>query len=538
MSARVGAGAAVALTRAGIVRPLPPRTLRRVVHARRHLGDSLATLVAASAARWPDRPAVIDDAGTTTFAQLHVRATALACGLADQFGAGPDRSIAVLCRNHLGLIEAAVAAGRLGADLLLLNTDFAGPQLADVLTRERPGVLILDEEFLPALGVAGPDAPPAILAWHDGPVTGVTTVDALAALPLPTRPPRPTRASRLTILTSGTTGRPKGARRHVGGPAMLGVVASVLHRLGLRAGDPVAVAVPLFHGYGFALAILTLVLGGPLVLHRRFDADDVLAAVAEHRIAMLGVVPVMLKRLLDAPDTYDRSSLRVVLSGAAPLDPPLARRALDAWGDVLCNGYGSSETGIATLATAADLRVDPGSVGRPVLGTTVRIYDEAGRPLPPGKTGRVFVGSGMLFTGYTGGDDAGRSDDRIDGLVATGDVGHLDAAGRLSIDGRADDMILSGGENVYPQEVEDILHGHPAIADAAVLGVPDDEFGQRLAAWVARAEGAELDEDGVRSFVRERLARYKVPRDVIFVDDVPRTATGKVRRRVLLGGPD
>ncbi len=534
-AARIGAGAAVALSQAGIIRPLPARTLRRVINARRHLGDSLATLVAASAARWPDRPAIIDDAGTITFAQLHVRATALACGLASQFGAGPDRSIAVLCRNHRGIVEAAAAAGRLGADLLLLNTDFAGPQLADVLSRERPGVLILDEEFLPALGFAGADAPPAIVAWHDAPATSMTTVEELATAPLPARPPRPTRASRLTILTSGTTGRPKGARRSVGGPAMLGVVASVLHRLGLRTGDPIAVAVPLFHGYGFALAILSIVLGGPLVLCRRFDADELLRQIARHRIAMLAVVPVMLKRLLDAPGGHDRSSLRVVLSGAAPLDPPLARRALDAWGDVLCNGYGSSETGIATLATAADLRVDPGSVGRPVLGATVRVYDDADRPLPPGETGRVFVGSGMLFTGYTGGDGDGRSDDRIGGLVSTGDVGHLDAAGRLSIDGRADDMIVSGGENVYPQEVEDVLHGHPEIADVAVLGVSDGEFGQRLAAWVVRAEGADLDEDAVRAFVRERLARYKVPRDVQFVDELPRTATGKVRRRALPG---
>lgn len=531
---RIGAGAAVALTRAGVLAPLPPRTLRRVAAARRHLGDSLATLVAASAARHPDRLAIIDDAGAITFAQLHLRSTALACGLADRFGAGPDRSIAVLCRNHRGLIEATTAAGRLGADLLLLNTDFAGPQLADVLARERPGVLILDEEFLPALGFAGADAPPAVIAWHDGD-PALPTVEQLATTPLPSSPPRPTRSGRLTILTSGTTGRPKGAQRSVGGPSMLGVVASVLHRLGLRTGDPLCVCVPMFHGYGFALAVLAILLGSPLVLRRRFDAQETLALVAEHRVAMLAVVPVMLKRLLDEPAGPDRSSLRVVLSGAAPLDPSLARRTLDAWGDVLANGYGSSEVGIATMATAADLRDDPGSVGRPVLGATVRIYDDAGRPLPSGQTGRVFVGSGTVFSGYTGGDSAGRSDDTLDGLVATGDVGHLDARGRLSIDGRADDMIVSGGENVYPQEVEDVLHEHEEISDVAVLGIPDEEFGQRLAAWVVPTDGSDLDEEDVRAFVRERLARYKVPRDVMFVDDLPRTATGKVRRRALPG---
>lgn len=534
-AARIGAGAAVALAQAGVLRPLPPGTLRRVAATRRHLGDSLAALAGMSAARWPDRPAIIDDHGTLTFAQLHARTAALATGLADEFGAGPDRSVAVMCRNHRGFVEAMLAAGRLGADLLLLNTDFAGPQLADVLSRERPGVLILDEEFLPALGFAGPDAPPAVVAWHGDGEQSLPTVEAFASAPLTGRPPRPTRVGRLTILTSGTTGRPKGARRSVSGPAILGVVASVLHRLGARTGEPIAVAVPMFHGYGFALAILALLLGSPLILRRRFDAQETLALVDEHRIAVLAVVPVMLKRLLDAPESHDRSSLRMVLSGAAPLEPSLARRTLETWGDVLANGYGSSEVGIATMATPHDLRVDPSSVGRPVLGATVRIVDDAGRTLPAGETGRVFVGSGMVFSGYTGSDGAGRSDERLDGLVSTGDVGHLDLDGRLSIDGRADDMIVSGGENVYPQEVEDVLHEHEDIADVAVLGVPDGEFGQRLAAWVVPAEGGSLDGDDVRAFVRERLARYKVPRDVIFVEDLPRTATGKVRRRALPG---
>lgn len=526
--ARVAAGGIAALAAAGVVRPLPPRTVRRIAGARRHLGESLATVVAIGAARWPGRPAIIDDAGEVTYAQLHARTAALASSLRDRFGAGPDHSVAILCRNHRGLLEAATAASRLGADILLLNTDFAGPQLADVLARERPGVLVADAEFLPSL-----EHPPPLIVADAAPGDHVT-LDALASVPPPARPPRPRRASRLTILTSGTTGRPKGAQRAVGGPDVLGVLASVLHRLRLRQGDPMLVCVPLFHGYGFALSILAFVLGSPLVLRRRFDAEDVLGAVAAHRVAVLALVPVMLQRLLALPDDpAARASLRAVLSGAAPLDPALATRALDAWGDVLFNGYGSSEVGIATVATPADLREDPGSVGRPVLGATVRVVDDEGVTAPIGVTGRVFVGSGMVFSGYTGGDGAGRSDDRLGGLVATGDVGHLDAAGRLSIDGRADDMIVSGGENVYPHEVEEVLATHAQIADVAVLGVDDDEFGQRLVAWVVRAPGATLTDDGVRAHVRERLARYKVPRDVVFVEELPRTATGKVARRAL-----
>lgn len=529
-AARVIAGGVAALAEAGVVRPLPLRTVRRIAAARRHLGESLATVVAIGAARWPDRPAIIDDDEQITYAQLHARTAALAMSLRDRHGVGPHRSVAILCRNHRGLLEAATAASRLGADILLLHTDFAGPQLADVLTRERAGVLVADAEFLASLG----DAPPVIVA--DGAPGDHASLDALAAGPPPDRAPRPERASRLTILTSGTTGRPKGAQRAVGGLDVLGVLASVLHRLRLRGGDPLLVCVPLFHGYGFALSILAFVLGSPLVLRRRFDAEDVLRAVAAHRVAALALVPVMLQRLLALPDDpAARASLRAVLSGAAPLDPALATRALGAWGDVLFNGYGSSEVGIATVATPADLRDDPGSVGRPVLGATVRVVDAEGVTAPIGVTGRVFVGSGMLFTGYTGGDGAGRSDDRLGGLVATGDVGHLDEAGRLSIDGRADDMIVSGGENVYPQEVEEALAAHPAIADVAVLGVDDAEFGQRLVAWVVRADGAELTEEDVRAHVRDRLARYKVPRDIVFLDELPRGATGKVARRALPG---
>ncbi|MBJ7328440.1 MAG: AMP-binding protein [Solirubrobacteraceae bacterium] len=533
----MAAGAVRALSRAGVVRPVAPDTLRRVGGARHRLRESLASVVAIGAARWPDRVALSDDRGAVTYGELHRRGAALAAGLQRDLGVGPDRSLAILARNHNGAVEAAIAAGRLGADLLLLNTDFAGPQLADVLKRERPGAIAIDEEFLPALGFTGPSAPPAVVAWHDAPQT-LPTLESFASAPLTGPPPLPTRTSRLTILTSGTTGRPKGARRAIGATAMAGVVASALDRTGLRSGDPVFVAVPLFHGYGFALAVLALVLGCPLSLRRRFEPEAALALVDAERLRMMAVVPVMLKRMLDVPldvaATYDRASLEIVLSGAAPLDPVLADRTLRAWGPILYNGYGSSEAGVATLATPEDLHDDPSSVGRPVLGTTIRILDDDHQQLPPSVTGHVFVDSSLAFDGYTGEEGRGRKA-VVDGMVATGDMGHLDIHGRLSISGREDDMILSGGENVYPQEIEDVLHEHEGIADVAVLGVHDPEFGQRLAAYVVCEEGEFLGEEEIRSFVRERLARYKVPRDVVFIDELPRTATGKVRRRALPG---
>ena len=199
---------------------------------------------------------------------------------------------------------------------------------------------------------------------------------------------------------------------------------------------------------------------------------------------------------------------------------------MDQFGHVLYNAYASTEVGAGTLATPADLRTAPGTVGKPATGVKLRILDEHGKQLPTGQTGRIFIGSPLLFEGYTGGGNK----EIVDGLMSTGDLGHLDPQGRLYIDGRDDDMIVSGGENVFPQEVEDLLFGHGAVADAAVFGVEDEQFGQRLAASIVLADGASASEDELREYVRERLARHKVPREIAFVDALPRTSTGKLRR--------
>jgi fatty-acyl-CoA synthase len=241
----------------------------------------------------------------------------------------------------------------------------------------------------------------------------------------------------------------------------------------------------------------------------------------------------MLQRILELDDEvltrYDLSRLRVVPVSGSALPSVLARRWMDTFGENLFNLYGSTEVAWATIATPEDLRAAPGTAGKPPRGTIVRIYDDAGRPVRTGETGRIFVGNEMQFEGYTGGGGK----DVIDGLMSSGDVGHFDAEGRLFIDGRDDDMIVSGGENVFPGEVEDLLAGHDGIADVAVFGVPDEEFGERLAVVAVRRPGADVDADEVRRFVKQNLATYKVPRDVTFVDELPRTATGKVLKREL-----
>lgn len=242
------------------------------------------------------------------------------------------------------------------------------------------------------------------------------------------------------------------------------------------------------------------------------------------------MVPVMLERILALPAgvrrRYDTSSLRIVAVSGSALSGDLARRFMDAFGDVLYNVYGSTEVAWAAIASPADLRRAPGTAGRPPWGTVVRILGEDDQPLPAGGSGRVFVRNAMVFGGYT----AGGAKDVIDGLTATGDVGHFDDAGRLFVDGRADDMIISGGENVFPQEVEEALQRHPAVRDAAAIGVPDERWGAAIKAYVV-GQGVTADE--LKEHVRATLARSKVPREIVFVDALPRNPQGKVVKRDL-----
>jgi fatty-acyl-CoA synthase len=345
-------------------------------------------------------------------------------------------------------------------------------------------------------------------------------------------PPRPGRESTLTVLTSGTTGTPKGAARSV--PRSLGALGAVLERVPFRTHQTVELCAPMFHSLGLATTMLALGMGDTLVVRRRFSPQAALRSVEEHRADVLVVVPVMLQRMLDDPasDDVDLSSLSVVFLSGSQLGSALCSRASRRLGPVIYNLYGSTEVAYASIATPADLEAARSTVGRVLRGSVVHILDERSRPLPCGETGRIYVGNQIQFDGYTGGG----SKDVVDGLMATGDVGHFDARGLLFVDGRDDDMIVSGGENVFPREVEELLEQHPDVVECAVVGVEDDRFGQALRAVVVLRDGVACDEDGVRRHVRDHLARYKAPRDVVFVDRLPRNPTGKVLKRDLAAG--
>ena len=333
------------------------------------------------------------------------------------------------------------------------------------------------------------------------------------------------------ILTSGTTGTPKGAPRNE--PKSLGLIGGLLSKVPFRARETTELAVPMFHALGFACMALGLALGSTLVVRRHFDPEATLDSLEDNEATALIVVPVMLQRILELGDRAvaqrDLSNLRVIFVSGSALSIDLVKRSLKAFGPVLYNMYGSTEIAYATIATPKDLGREPGSVGTVVRGVVVKIFDDDGAEVKPGATGRIFVGNAAQFEGYTGGE----TKEQIKGLMSSGDVGHFDAKGRLFIDGRDDEMIVSGGENVFPAEVEELLAGHEAIDEAAVIGVDDEKFGQRLKAFVVVRSGQTLDEDTVKAYVKDNLARYKTPREVVFLDELPRNPTGKVLKREL-----
>jgi acyl-CoA synthetase (AMP-forming)/AMP-acid ligase II len=521
--------AARVFARAGITRPSRPDRIVRALTALHRYGPTLAAGYRGCAARFPHLTAIVDERGTLTFAEIDTRTNALAHGLAGR-GLRAGQGVAIMCRNHRGFVEASVACSKLGAHALYLNTAFARPQVSEVVQREAPTMVVYDEEFAPEV-IDACDDRAAFVAWAEDGEAPYPTLEQLVEENVATPLDPPDAPGRTVILTSGTTGTPKGANR--ASPDSLQPAAALLARIPLRAREPTVISAPLFHSWGFAHLFLSTALASTLVLRRRFDPEDTVRAIAQHRATALIVVPVMLQRILELPDDvlakYDVSALRVIASSGSALPGPLAQRVMDRLGDTLYNLYGSTEVAWAAIATPEDLRAAPGTAGRIPRGTAVQILDGDGRPLPPQQTGRIFVGSELLFDGYTGGEDKAR----IGALMSTGDVGHFDAAGRLFVDGRDDDMIVSGGENVFPSEVEDLLARVPGVRDVAVVGVADDEFGQRLRAFVVLEPAATLSEQDLKEHVRENLARYKIPRDVVVVDELPRNATGKVLKRTL-----
>ncbi|MBZ4577191.1 long-chain-fatty-acid--CoA ligase FadD2 [Mycobacterium avium] len=488
-----------------------------------------------NARRTPDRAAVIDEEGELSYAELDRAAHAVANGLIAK-GVKAGDGVAILARNHRWFLIANYGAARVGARIILLNSEFSGPQIKEVSEREGAKVIIYDDEYTKAVSKAEPPLGKlrALGTNPDADEPSGSTDETLAELVerSSSEPaPKADRHASIIILTSGTTGTPKGANRST--PPTLAPVGGILSHVPFKAGEVTSLPSPMFHALGYLHATIAMFLGSTLVLRRKFKPPLVLQDIEEYRPTAMVVVPVMLSRILDTLEKMDNkpdlSSLRIVFVSGSQLGAELAARALKDIGPVIYNMYGSTEIAFATIAGPKDLERNAATVGPVVKGVKVKIFDDNGKELPQGEVGRIFVGNTFPFAGYTGGGNK----QIIDGLLSSGDVGYFDEHGLLYVSGRDDEMIVSGGENVFPAEVEDLISGHPDVVEATAIGVEDKEWGHRLRAFVVKKEGADLDEDTIKHYVRDHLARYKVPREVIFLDELPRNPTGKILKREL-----
>ncbi|MGH2723719.1 MAG: AMP-binding protein [Actinomycetota bacterium] len=499
-------------------------------------GPSLGILSHLNARAFPDKEAVVDRWGTLTWSELDGRVNRLAGALAS-LGASPGDRVALLLRNGRELVEGVLAAQKVGVVACPLNTWARPSELRPALEQTEPRVLLYDELHADRVGeLAGGMA---LVAAGDGEnaVPGSRPYEDLLAEHPPT-PPGPLTLNRgshrIVIHTSGTTGKPRGAARGTGGGEITSILG-LLTAVPLRRDDVVCIPAPMFHSFGMLTFSLAMLLGCTMVLPERFDARGTLRMVEDTGATAVALVPVMISRIVSLPEEarsgFDLSSLRIVFTSGASLGQELRARAREVLGDVLHDLYGSTEAGWVTVATPRDMARRPATVGRPVPGVEVAVFSPEGRPLGAGETGEIHVRSDATFEGYTSGE--GREGRQ--GYLAVGDLGHLDERGYLFVEGRADDMVVVGGENVYPVEVEQVIERVAGVDEVAVVGVPDPEYGRVLAAFVA---GSASEEDVLKA-CRAELASFKVPRHVDIVDELPRTSTGKVLKRELRapGGP-
>ncbi|HYI46501.1 MAG TPA: AMP-binding protein [Actinomycetota bacterium] len=495
-------------------------------------GPSLGILSQMHAVVLGDKPAILDRNGTESWKELDRRANQVARALKQEGLRGNDR-VALLLRNGREMIEVALGTQKLGIVACPLNTWAKPKELKSTIESADPSLLFYDTKHAEQVEECS----------HQG-ITLVYVGSKEGALPdsisyedwigeQSTLPPPPFTRDRgspkVVIHTSGTTGTPKGAERNASA-AGIGTLANLLGRVPYRRDDIVFCPAPLFHSFGLATFTFASALGSTMVLPEKFDPEESLKLIDEHKATAASFVPVMIKRIVSLDDEikkkYDLSSLRVVLASGSAMSPELRKAAMELFGDVLYDLYGSTEIGWATIATPEDMKSKPKTVGKVVDGIEVAVFSESGDRLPEGETGELFVKSSILFEGYT----SGETKDERDGYMSIGDLGYLDGDGHLFIEGRADDMVVVGGENVYPIEIEELIESLDGVDEAAVLGVKDDEYGEVLAAFVVGS----TSEDKVQSACEKDLASYKVPKRVEIIDELPRTSTGKVLKRELI----
>jgi fatty-acyl-CoA synthase len=510
-------GGIAALVRAGVIRPMLPRPAMLGVALEVPLTrPNLGTAIAWQASSQPDAVAVVDDGGMLSWAELDRRVTRLANVLL-QHG-DPGGCVAFMLRNGRESLECYAAGGRAGLAPVPLNTWATSSELARILHMQRPAVLVADDEFADVIARAVRDLedPPIVLGVGPGGTYETELATASATAPFSRG------TGKIVIHTSGTTGVPKGAERTVG-MSGIGALLGFAMKVPLRRGDRMLVAPPMFHSFASGMVGAACLIGATVVLPRSFDPSRFERQIRDHDVTAAVLVPIMVRRILDEVEPSAPSPLRIVLTSGSALATSLRDEAQRRWGQVVYDLYGSTEAGWVAISTPQDFVERRGTVGRPGPGMRVEVVGDRGHPLPTGEIGALRVATGTEFSGYTG-TDGHR------GAWDIGDLGYVDEDGYLFVTGRRDEMIISGGENVYPSEVEEQLEDHPRISEVAVIGMEDDEYGHVLWAYVV----GDVEPEQVRAWLRERMARYKVPKRIVIVDELPRNATGKVLKRLLL----
>ncbi|MFN2587439.1 MAG: AMP-binding protein [Actinomycetota bacterium] len=479
-----------------------------------------------------DKPALHDRDGMLTWREVDRRANQ-AAHLLEARGIGPRDRVALLLRNGREMVELALGTQKLGVVVCPLNTWAKPKELKATLRGAAPKLLVYDTAHAEQVREC---APPGLQLLYVG-----NEADALEGSDpytqelgrQPPSPPSPFTRERgspkVIIHTSGTTGTPKGAARNASA-AGISSLANLLGVVPYRRDDVVYCPAPLFHSFGLATFTFATVLGATLVLPEKFDPEDSLRLIDEHRATSASFVPVMMRRMVSLDDEvkkrYDLSSLRIVMASGSVLSEDLRRAAIELFGDVLYDLYGSTEIGWVAVAAPEDMRTRPKTVGKPVEGIEVAVFSADGRRLPPGETGELYVKSEVLFEGYTSGEKKAERE----GYMSIGDLGRLDEEGYLYVEARTDEMVVVGGENVYPIEVEQVVEDVPGVDEVTVFGLEDEEYGQVLVAFVV----GNVSPEDVEKACKAELASYKVPRRIEVVDELPRTSTGKVLKRELV----
>ena len=499
----------------------------------------MADILAGYAAQTPDKAALItEDGGRVTFAEFNGRVNRCAAALTG-LGLQPGQDCIHAHYNCVEGFEMGHALRKLRAITTPMNHRLRGQEVAYILNDSDGRVIIAGPEFLAVIDEARAEVEDAgsrhWLALGDTVPDGWESYEQLLAAASDAEPDTPSEITGPTMIyTAGTTGNPKGALRRQGAdPA---VVLSWIQWFGFTTDDVHLLAGPGYHSAPAAFAALHTIMGATVVVERRFDAEASLRLIQDHAVTTTFMAPILVRRILDLPaevrGRYDVSSLRALVVAAAPFPADLKRRAVEYFGDCVHEFYGATETGLVTHVGPDDLLRKPDSCGRPTPGTEILLLDDDGKEVPEGQPGELWARSAATFGEYLNKPDATARSFR-EGFVTVGDIAYVDDEGFVHICDRKIDMIISGGVNIYPAEVEAVLHAHPAVEDCAVIGIPDPQWGESVKAVVKARDGTRPDADELLGYLRVRIADYKVPRSVDFVDDFPRDAAGKLLKRLV-----